>query len=112
MKIIAFLLALLILAMAIDPCGDVDGTCGNSPLEMTDENIDYRVDISTDTDDEHDDDCNPFCLCQCCHVSFDLPSQGMISFPQIELVFEKIIQFDFHYSYHYAYGIWHPPSTC
>ena len=80
MKIIAFLMAVMVIAQSIMPCTDMPNTIAN---KMANANI-------SDSGNKHDhstsDVCSPFCQCSCCAgffinhfiavVSSDLPLQS------------------------------------
>jgi hypothetical protein len=64
MKIVAFIMAFLVLALSIMPCADT---------AAHDSNIRIELNKSTpQTDNPHNDDCSPFCHCTCCaSISID-----------------------------------------
>lgn len=60
MKIIAFIMAFLVLALSLMPCADTDNA-GN------DSNAKTLVSKSNQQrDNPQQDDCSPFCQCSCC----------------------------------------------
>lgn len=60
MKIIAFILAFLVLALSVMPCADTynAGNDSKAKTELTKSN--------QDRDNPKQDDCSPFCQCSCC----------------------------------------------
>jgi uncharacterized protein DUF6660 len=56
MKIFALLLAMLVLVQSAWPCADTNVT-PKAKIELN---------ASTDSGDNHEDACSPFCICTCC----------------------------------------------
>jgi hypothetical protein len=79
MRISALILSLIILCLAVYPCGDAD-TC-------IDEQRSGTANVS-DTDHDHSsreqDNCTPFCVCSCCATHIQLPLDFTLSFHPAE----------------------------
>jgi hypothetical protein len=60
MKIIAFIMALLVLALSVIPCAD-NGIAVNDSKAKTE-----IAKSTTEKGGTHQDDCSPFCTCNCC----------------------------------------------
>jgi hypothetical protein len=60
MKLIAFIMALLVLVLGVLPCADnaYAMKAGNVKTEITKAADQYN--------DAHEDACSPFCICSCC----------------------------------------------
>ena len=59
MRCLTFIMAILVLSLSCLPCGDVEATVlkeGKATYELS----------KCSTDDEHEDNCSPFCHCSCC----------------------------------------------
>jgi len=60
MKLLAFVMAFLILALSCLPCADGD------VQTVSIDNIKTEVGHSEQEDNDHEDACSPFCHCICC----------------------------------------------
>ena len=59
MKIIALIMAFLVLALSVMPCGDANAASeGKSKTELGKSH--------NEDDNSQQDDCSPFCTCTCC----------------------------------------------
>ena len=65
MKILAFIMAFLVLALSVMPCADtgVPANDGKPKTELAKSNTQKG---DTHKDDTQQDDCSPFCHCACC----------------------------------------------
>ena len=103
MKIIALLLSTMILSMAMHPCGD---DMNSDPQEVT-------VDVFNSSGDElpgQDDDCTPFCFCQCCRTTITVPvAIKAVSFHS-NIAGREDMLYTFFYDFNHPDMIWHPPT--
>lgn len=58
LKFVAYIMAILVLALSCLPCADGAAVTGTTKTELI-ANSDHR-------DDDHEDACSPFCQCACC----------------------------------------------
>ncbi len=105
MKIVAFILSILILVMSVRPCSD------GSTISSC-ESAEYSG-CHHDTGDQRggvEDDCSPFCVCQCCGITLFMPD----FIPSYEVLddfhFGYSFLYSFDYSFDYSTGVWHPPA--
>ena len=66
MRIIAFILSFVVLALTAVPC-----------IDKLEENCLQKQEVSQEASHSHQDGldhCSPFCTCQCCQVSFFVPA--------------------------------------
>lgn len=86
--------------MTIAPCSDAK-TCG---LEET-----FSINEHDHSEDK-EDDCTPFCTCQCCGMS--LKFEEVIHLESIKIVsnYRYSFSFSFLYSHDHSSSLWHPPS--
>ncbi len=95
MKIAAYILSFIVLLLSVTPCVDNNNTnCGQQT----------EIDHSTSGSHQNDlDHCSPFCTCQCCQTSFNIPisisSSTPIAIdvvhPALAPVFQSIDLFDY-----------------
>ncbi|WP_236969530.1 DUF6660 family protein [Membranihabitans marinus] len=103
MKNILIILSLFILGFGFSPCADTAVDHQWTTLDQHDH--------SMDTDKESEDECTPFCICQCCGL--------FITFYDIIQVDKEKCIFDYSYLYHYdnqykweyQTTIWQPPAN-
>jgi len=60
MKIIAFIMAFLVLALSIMPCADISNAAYESKSKAS------VAKSNSQKSDPQQDDCSPFCSCACC----------------------------------------------
>ena len=60
MKLLAFVMAILVLALSCLPCADGDIQAASN------DGIKTEVAHSQQQDEDHEDACSPFCQCICC----------------------------------------------
>jgi hypothetical protein len=92
--------------MAIVPCAD------DIPVVDHDDTHAYVADMDAEGH-SHDsqDDCTPFCMCQCCGTSITLEQAAQSGSLKNQFVFSYSQHYSFNYDYHYSNGIWHPPTA-
>lgn len=111
MKIIAYLLAIYMFALAFVPCSD-----GGSGLVEIIYHLSGVAHDHPSSDHDHskncgDDFCSPFCICSCCSSALDTPTEPAalafyISLPRYETV---PVFTDQHFLPGYHPSIWQPP---
>ena len=102
MRFFAFIMAILVLAQSVVPCGDKESSTseGKSKTELTKAN---------NQQGDQRDDCSPFCSCSCCAgVAFLAPSMK-VSFliAQMAPVYCGTIT---THLFRVALPIWQPPQ--
>jgi len=101
MKILAFILAIYILAITAIPC--VDGLNGGNFC---------NTEISknaTDNHENHLDHCSPFCTCDCC-ASPVIYQSYVIQFNSFTLKYKHFSQYFSKYKSSVFLSIWQPPK--
>ena len=63
MKIFAYILSFVVLALTLTPCVD-------KPTDNTMQKLELTQSTNTSTHQNDFDHCSPFCTCQCCQTSF------------------------------------------
>ncbi|WP_143774408.1 DUF6660 family protein [Niastella vici] len=61
MRILAFVLAFIVLALSCQPCADGDYSMNATKAKVTHSNIPQQQNKQ-----DHNDACSPFCHCTCC----------------------------------------------
>lgn len=95
MKLFAYILSFVVLALTVIPCVDVPK-----------DNSVQKIELSTTTSDHHQSDtdhCSPFCTCQCCQTNFYIPNIAVtftadimeISYNECSSSFQNLELFDF-----------------
>ncbi|WP_404800987.1 DUF6660 family protein [Aquipluma nitroreducens] len=95
MKLFAYILSFVVLALTAIPCVDVSK-----------DNSVQKTELSNTTSDNHQSDtdhCSPFCTCQCCQTSFYVSNIAVtftadimeISYNEYSSTFQSIDLFDF-----------------
>ena len=110
MKIFAYFMALYILVLSVVPCSDVHNNCNDkkATTELT-QNHDHQQD--------QDDNCSPFCICNCCQTAMTLNFTNTTFkiknlFVEIDV---KIANRNFSFISNFYGNIWQPPkilTTC
>ena len=103
MKLLAFVMALLVLGLSCLPCADGD------VQTASDGKIKTEIAHSQQEDDAHEDACSPFCHCICCAgVSFNhVLAIAIVPAPQ-----SSINHSSFHNSSiaEVSIPVWQPPK--
>lgn len=109
MKTISFILALFVFGLAVMPCTDT---------MMADHDQSDTEVISHVDDNSHDhnhgdeeDDCPPFCACQCCGIHVFAPTNSFLAKAETKVKDTYCDNYTFNYSYELLGGIWHPPAV-
>jgi predicted aldo/keto reductase-like oxidoreductase len=87
------------------PCGDDMVVSYNN-----EHSISHVEDSSHNHDSESDDGCTPFCICQCCGTSIDLPLYSLIYSKKKAKNSQHYPNYISNYSFDFKGGVWHPPS--
>ena len=104
MKIFAFLLALFFLALTVVPCSDTTKFLGEKVCMAEDVHLEQGQ-------DEHEDLCTPFCVCNCCGMSMAVSQiKNLLPEKIFLLVKADITESGYGYSLLFNAGVWHPPK--
>jgi hypothetical protein len=107
MRTVSFILTLFVLSLAVMPCTDtMIPTHDHSETEVA-----SHVDNNSHDHGEEEDDCPPFCACQCCGIHVLGPNNSLAELIESKANDTYIIHYSFNYSYDFLGGIWHPPSV-
>ena len=69
--ILAFFLAVYVVALTLDPCADKEISCPGSHIESHGDD--------QDAGDQHKDLCSPFCTCNCCNISMEVATPLLLN---------------------------------
>ena len=101
-KTFMLILAFLVLGFTVLPCAD--SLCFSNNSEIA-----YEITESDCPDEEHQDNCSPFCICTCCpgvSLSHTSDTANNIPFPEATKHFFLI---DIR-TYSFALPVWQPPQ--
>ena len=101
MKIIALIMAFLVLALSVMPCADTNAMGANAITKISKQ--------SQPQEDNHTDACSPFCTCTCCAgIAFlsALKKPALVSAPNSP-VYSSIIT---PRLFSIALPVWQPPK--
>lgn len=87
------------------PCGDDIVT-----FSGIEDSISHIESNSHNHSPEEEDGCSPFCICQCCGSSIDLPILSLISLKEVINSLQLYNTYTSNYSFEFNGGVWHPPS--
>lgn len=104
MKVTAFILNLLVLALAMIPCSDAGNKCFNRENSVTEKTHSHGND--------QDDLCSPFCICQCCGVTTQMEPFAApdILSPSIYIHTEPATIYTITFISGFYQNIWQPPK--
>lgn len=111
MKIAIQILAIYMLALSFIPCGDG----GNGIIEIANHFFEVEHQHISDHDQHSngcgDDDCSPFCVCDCCSISINVPTTVNLADSYTILISRRFLSYnpDFYPS-NFNASIWHPPT--
>lgn len=109
MRIASFILALFVCGLAVMPCTDTISS--NHDYSET-EIVSHLDDSAHDHNHgDEEDDCPPFCACQCCGIHVLGPNNSLAELIESKVNDTYVIHYSFNYSYDFLGGIWHPPSV-
>jgi len=108
MRIIAFILALSVFYLSVLTCSD--GMIGE-PIAV--EECTGAVD-SHEHSHDGDDDCTPFCVCDCCGAFITVPKAFRFDVKEIQKNHLPCNSnfYSMNYKYNFNQGVWHPPTVC
>lgn len=97
MKIFAYILSFVVLALTASPCID-------KPLDNTLQKSELTQSANNDNHQNEKDLCSPFCTCQCCQTTFFVsniisasPTTEMLfSYSEYTSIFKSLDLFDFY----------------
>lgn len=101
--ILAFFLAVYVVALTLNPCVDKEISCPGSHVEN-------HGNSDQGAGDEHKDLCSPFCTCNCCNISMEVAAPML-------LPATPILQNTLTYFYNpqllsvFLPSIWDPPKS-
>lgn len=101
-KILAFIMASLVLSLSMVPCADGSPFSGKEDLK-------YEISKSTSHDENHVDGCSPFCICTCCagfSVTHTSTVLTVVTFPY-QTIHSSFIEARTH---SISFPIWQPPQ--
>lgn len=86
--------------LVIAPCSDA-ATCETETTQQTSHGHDHSEDS--------EDNCTPFCTCQCCGALVIVAS--IVKYDDLKEApsFSFSFNYSFNYAFDYTKGIWHPP---
>jgi hypothetical protein len=87
------------------PCGDDMVVSYNN-----EHSISHIEDNSHNHDSESENDCSPFCICQCSGVAIFLPLSTLKYSMNKSDNFKYYPNYNFSYSFDFKEGVWHPPT--
>ena len=111
MKIVIHIFTLYMLTLSLIPCSDGDGGI----VELTKQFFGVEHQHISDHDKHSngcgDDTCSPFCVCNCCSISVNVPANINFHDKHIMLVSKKLPSYksDFYPSV-FLTSVWHPPT--
>lgn len=105
MKWILTIWAFYLLALSSLPCSDVSNECNDTNVSFT---TAQAHEHSQDTDDQ----CSPFCYCNCCRVNVASFQFASLDFKPVRTPFDvkKIVIREFNFVSNYFGNIWQPPK--
>ena len=102
MKVFSIFLGIYILFMVSLPC--VDDIRGCAKIEHS-----IEAGQTGHHQSSHGDACSPFCVCSCCSVTVDIPSDVFEAEPLSTIEFKVISFYQERHSF-YFHHIWQPPK--
>ncbi|MGF7028751.1 MULTISPECIES: DUF6660 family protein [Sphingobacterium] len=104
MRCKAAIILFYFLGLFLVPCSDAQNIC-ETPKELS-------IEIAHSHNQDTDDNCTPFCQCECCSVtvvSFNFELPGFV-IPIQTFSSKKVIIRDSNFLSRYAGSIWQPPK--
>ena len=102
MRLSAFILSIIILALSLVPCSD-DDNCNEPNIALSSDHSGH----------EHDEDsCTPFCTCSCCGCAgFVLAAPILnVEFPEVKTQIQPATTYNSDFTSSYFYFFWQPPK--
>ena len=108
MRIICFIFSIFLLSLSFQPCADSASHEYENGIVNTVDGHDH----DHHSDDEHTDNCSPFCSCSCCGVVTIKTATYTIPVFRIPPEYsEEINTYQPIYSQSFSAKIWQPPKT-
>ena len=110
MKLAIHIFTIYMFALSLAPCGDG----GNGVVEITKHFFGVKHQHASDHDQHSkgcgDDTCTPFCICSCCSMALDVPTQPpfLVKYLPPTPANQPSLYSDFIPS-SFIHSIWHPP---
>ncbi|NIJ43735.1 hypothetical protein FHR24_000174 [Wenyingzhuangia heitensis] len=102
MRAIAFVLAVFICLLALNPCADKEPHAEDEKYVQVGDTHSHNSDAQ--------DDCSAFCICLCCGASVQLVSVIFFDeLKEIELFSTRVFGYKSFYKSYYSNSIWEPP---
>ena len=86
------------LAITVAPCSDFHESKNTE-----------RTEKHNHSEDEHHDDCSPFCVCDCCSISV-VNSEMIVELEEKTSKSIVYFHYSFDYSFDYYFNVWNPPK--
>ena len=102
MKYLYVIFAIFILTVSVIPCVDAH-TENNAELEFSQEH--------NSNNENHNEDCSPFCTCDCCSISVINSSVRIFDKEQKSENSIVFFHYSFDYSFEYYFSVWNPPKV-
>lgn len=102
MKNIIIILSLFILGLGLSPCADMTIDDMLFPAEQHDHFM--------DNDEQSEDECTPFCSCQCCGIFITIHDVIQVEEEKCIFDYSYIFHYDNQYKWEYLTTIWQPPA--
>lgn len=111
MKFAIHIFTIYILSLSIVPCGDG----GNGIVEIAKHFFGVEHQHISDHDQDSNgcggDICSPFCVCNCCSITLDIPTQPIFLVKNLLPISTKIFTFFSNFiSFSFHHSIWQPPK--
>ena len=104
MKVIAFVLAVFISFLALQPCADAN-------VHAEDEK-NVQIDDTHSHNSDAQDDCSAFCICICCGATVQLASVTIFhQIKEVKVFSTRLFGYTSTYKSYFSNSIWEPPTV-
>lgn len=111
MKIAIHIFTLYMLALSLIPCGDGGGGIVEIANHFFGIEHQHISDHEQHSNSCGDDTCTPFCVCNCCSISVNIPTNIDFYDKYLMLVSQKLPSYKSNfYSSGFNTSVWHPPT--
>ncbi|HEY0730981.1 MAG TPA: DUF6660 family protein [Chitinophagaceae bacterium] len=101
-KAVGIILAFMVLAFSAIPCADENSLSGDTHYELAQS-------MPRDNEQDHTDDCSPFCICSCC-AAFSVISKLPVT-PTLFIPYQNAhAVYISERLYSIALPVWQPPQ--
>ncbi len=111
MRLAIHIFNIYILALSFVPCGD--SGAGIVKIAKHFFGVEYKdiSDHNQHSDGCGDDVCSPFCICECCSTTLDIPTKSLIIVKYLLPIPTKVLtSFSNFISSSFHHSIWQPPK--